>query len=63
VSSVMFLFEKDRNAKLDYEQIVSVVFKKQLDSGILDSCDLTMEQMKLIRKMFAEETLYYDFLR
>lgn len=63
VSSVMFLFEKDRNAKLDYEQIVSVVFKKQMDSGILDNCDLTMEQMKQIRTMFIEETLYYDFLR
>ncbi len=63
VSSVMFLFEKDRNAQLDYHQIVSVVFKKQLDSGILDHCDLTMEQLAQIRKMFAEETLYYDFLR
>lgn len=63
VSSVMFLFEKDKNATLDYEQIVSVVFKKQMDSGILDYCDLTMEQMKRIQKMFAEETLYYDFLR
>nr|MBQ8252395.1 HDIG domain-containing protein [Lachnospiraceae bacterium] len=63
VSSVMFLFEKDRNAKLDYEQIVSVVFKKQMDSGILDHCDLTMDQMRQIRTMFTEETLYYDFLR
>ncbi len=63
VSSVMFLFEKDRNAVLDYEQIVSVVFKKQMESGILDHCNLTMEQLMHIRKMFSEETLYYDFLR
>ncbi len=63
VSSVMFLFEKDKNAALDYDQIVSVVFKKQMESGILDNCELTMEQMKQIRTMFAEETLYYDFLR
>jgi putative nucleotidyltransferase with HDIG domain len=63
VSSVMFLFEKDRNATLDYEQIVSVVFKKQMDSGLLDHCDLTMDQLRQIRTMFTEETLYYDFLR
>lgn len=63
VSSVMFLFEKDRNAELDYEQIVSVVFKKQMDSGLLDHCDLTMDQLRQIRTMFTEETLYYDFLR
>lgn len=63
VSSVMFLFEKDKNATLDYEQIVSVVFKKQIDSGLLDHCDLTMDQLRQIRTMFTEETLYYDFLR
>jgi len=63
VSSVMFLFEKDKNATLDYDQIVSVVFKKQMDSGLLDHCDLTMDQLRQIRTMFTEETLYYDFLR
>lgn len=63
VSSVMFLFEKDKNAVLDYEQIVSVVFRKQFDSGLLDHCDLTMDQLRQIRTMFMEETLYYDFLR
>ncbi len=63
VSSVMFLFEKDKNAVLDYEQIVSVVFKKQIGSGLLDHCELTMDQLRQIRTMFMEETLYYDFLR
>ena len=63
VSSVMFLFEKDKNASLDYEQIVSVVFKKQMDSGLLDHCNLTMDELRQIRTMFTEETLYYDFLR
>ena len=63
VSSVMFLFEKDKNAVLDYDQIVAVVFKKQMDSGLLDHCDLTMDQLRQIRTMFTEETLYYDFLR
>ena len=59
----MFLFEKDKNAVLDYEQIVSVVFKKQIGSGLLDHSDLTMDQLRQIRTMFMEETLYYDFLR
>lgn len=63
VSSVMFLFEKDKNARLDYEQIVDVVFKKQLGCGVLDQCEITMEQLTEIKTMFTEETLYYDFLR
>lgn len=63
VSSVMFLFEKNRNAVLDYGQIVDVVFQKQMESGLLDHCELSLEELTQIRRMFSEETLYYDFLR
>ena len=63
VSSVMFLFEKNPRAELNYEQIAGVVFKKQIESGILDHCSLTISQLNEIYKIFVEETLYYDFLR
>lgn len=63
VSSVTFLFEKDSNATLDYERIANVVFQKQMTSGLLDKCQLTMDELTTIRKIFVEETLYYDFLR
>ena len=63
VSSVMFLFEKNPRAELNYEQIAGVVFKKQIESGILDHCSLTISQLNEIHKIFVEETLYYDFLR
>lgn len=63
VSSVTFLFEKDKNATLDYERIANVVFQKQMAGGVLDHCQLTMDELTTIRKTFVEETLYYDFLR
>ena len=63
VSSVMFLFEKNPRAELNYEQIAGVVFKKQIESGVLDHCSLTISQLNEIYKIFVEETLYYDFLR
>ncbi|MCR5418467.1 MAG: HDIG domain-containing protein [Lachnospiraceae bacterium] len=63
VSSVMFLFDKNKDAKLNYEQIVSVVFSKQMESGFLDQCSLELGEMNLIRQCFLEERLYYDFLR
>ncbi len=63
VSSVMFLFEKNKDARLNYEQLVSVVFAKQLESGYLDECDLTMSELSTIKRCFMEEKLYYDFLR
>ena len=63
VSSVMFLFDKNKDARLNYEQIVSVVFSKQMESGFLDDCCLTLGEMTQIRQCFTKERLYYDFLR
>ena len=63
VSSVMFLFDKNKDAKLNYEQIAQVVFDKQLESGVLDDCSLTLEDFARIKVCFSEEKLYYDFLR
>ena len=63
VTSVCFMFEKDQTAKPDYGQIVSVVLKKKIESGVLDECLLTMADYAVIKKTFVEEKLYYDFLR
>ncbi len=63
VSSVMFLFDKNKDAQLDYAQITQVVFSKQIEGGYLERCRLTMEELWIIKKCFMEETLYYDFLR
>lgn len=63
VSSVSYLFTKDRNAVLDYDKIVDVIIKKKMDSGDFEHCALTMEELCQIKKGFAEEKLYYDFLR
>lgn len=63
VSSVMFLFAKDKNATLDYEQIVAVVFQKKLERNAFKDCDLTLQELATLKKTFVEEKLYYDFLR
>ena len=63
VSSVMFLFDKNKDAKLSFSQIAEVVFQKQLESGYLDECELTMEEFATVKSCFAQEKLYYDFLR
>ena len=63
VSSVMFLYEKNKDAKLSFSQIAQVVFDKQLESGYLDECLLTMDEFTTIKNCFAQEKLYYDFLR
>lgn len=63
VTSIMFLIEKDSNTKIDYVQVIDVVFKKKLESGILAESTVTISEYSKMKKYFKEEELYYDFLR
>ena len=63
VSTISYMFQKDNKAVLDYGKIVDVIIKKKLETGDFDYCQLTMEELSEIKKCFAEEKLYYDFLR
>lgn len=63
VSSIVFMFEKNKNADLNYERIVEIIVKKKMDSGDWAVCELTMEELYQIKQGYAEERMYYDFLR
>lgn len=63
ISSISYLFSKDANARLDYEKLIQAVFKKKLESGILNHNRLSIGELEEIKKILMEETLYYDFLR
>lgn len=63
VSCVSFLFEKDKEQTLDYAKIAEIVFQKQLDSNLLTESEISFQDLVVMKKIFAKETLYYDFLR
>ena len=63
VSSILFLIANDRDAKLDYDQIIDTVFEKKQESDIFKQCQLSIGELNQMKKMFKEEKLYYDFLR
>lgn len=63
VSSILYLFEKDPKAELDYEQIINTVFDKKLETDELWDSDISLSQIREMKKIFIEEKLYYDFLR
>lgn len=63
VSSILFLFSKNPKAELDYEKIIETVFRKKLASGELLKNEISVAQLREMRKIFSEEKLYYDFLR
>ena len=63
VSSILYLFEKDPKAELDYVQLVDTVFQKQLETDELWGSQISLAQIREMKKIFVEERLYYDFLR
>lgn len=63
VSSILYLFEKDPKAKLDYAQIINTVFHKKLETDELWENEISLAQITEMKKIFIEERLYYDFLR
>ncbi len=63
ISSINYLFSKEPNIQLDYEKIIGGIFKKRIESGIIDYSDLTFGQLQEMKKILTEEKLYYDFLR
>ena len=63
VSSILYLFEKDPKADLDYAQLVDTVFQKQLETEELWGNEISLAQIHEMKKIFVEEKLYYDFLR
>lgn len=63
IASIEYLFSKDPQIKLDYEKLVGAVYKKKVESGLLNSSRITMGELEEIKKILLEEKLYYDFLR
>lgn len=63
VSSIIYLFKKDPEAKLDYAQLIDTVFMKKLETDELWGNEISLAQIHEMKKIFVEEKLYYDFLR
>ncbi|MDE5932076.1 MAG: hypothetical protein K2H40_06280, partial [Lachnospiraceae bacterium] len=63
VTTILGEFKRDPKAELDYKQIIDNVFNKKLETGALAESDISIAQIREMRKIFKAEQLYYDFLR
>ena len=63
VSSIQYLFAKNSEIKLDYPSLIEAIFEQRTQAGVFKSSDLSIRQYELMKKVFMEEKLYYDFLR
>ena len=63
VSSVQYLFGKNKDIKLDYAELTEAIFKQRFEAGLFKDNDISIGQYEKMKKVFIEEKLYYDFLR
>ena len=59
----MYLLAKNKDMKIDYDQLIDKIFDKKEDEGELKNCDVTFREYDQMRKILKKEKLYYDFLR
>lgn len=63
ISSINYLFSKDPEVKIDYEKLISAVFKKKAESGLFNYSRISFGELEEMKRILMEEKLYYDFLR
>ena len=61
ISSIRYLFEKDKDTKIDYGRLVDAVFDKKLP--IISNSKISFEDINIMKKVLKNENLFYDFLR
>ena len=63
IASIMYLLKKDKNAKIDYDNLIDSVIDKMVSEGELKDYDVTFRELEVMKKIMKKEKLYYDFLR
>ncbi len=63
VSSIMYLIHKDKDARINYDDVIDKLFEHKLENKELNNNDISMYQLERMKKLLKKEKLYYDFLR
>ena len=62
ISSVEFLYAKNPNKEIHYEQLITTLLKKKIESAFPQKCGITYGEVEKIKQVLLEEKLYYDFI-
>ena len=63
IATLMSLFAKDKNIKVDYKELIATLIDKNMFKTNMADCDLSIKDYNAIKEILLKETLYYDFLR
>ena len=63
IASIMYLFEKDKNTKINYDELIDKVFAHKIENRELYNYDISLYELDRMKALMKKEKLYYDFLR
>ncbi len=63
ISNLMSIFSRDKEAKVNYDQLIDSLLDKMITSKEILNYDISYRQYDQIRRILKKENLYYDFLR
>ena len=63
ITAIMYVLKEKPEENIQYNQIIEIIFMKQLQSGMLENSTISLHDFYQIKKYCEEERLYYDFLR
>ncbi len=62
ISSMEYLHSKNPGKEIQYEQVITALLKKKMDSNFPRKCGISYGEAEIIKHILLEEKLYYDFL-
>ena len=63
ISAVLLLLEETKEGKADYDKVIDAIFERYREKDAFRQCNITVQELYTMHKIFKEEKLYYDFLR
>lgn len=63
IDAVLALQAQDSGIPVEYEREIDGVFRGYYEKGVFDKCDISVQELQILKRTFKEEKLYYDFLR
>ncbi len=63
IASITYLFEKNKDTKINYDELIDKIFIHKMESKELYNYDISLYEIERMKKLMKKEKLYYDFLR
>ena len=62
IRSIRISHKEFKDSQISYEAIIEKIFEKFATSTMLHNCDISVQELMIMKNMYIEENLYYDFL-